>query len=62
MFVFILCTMVLSPVPDRAPDISLSRRDSVILTKGQKFELVCSAANVNYDLSVKWITPDGTVR
>lgn len=54
--------MVLSLVPDRAPDISLSRRDSVILTKGQKFELVCTAANVNYDLSVKWITPDGTVR
>ncbi|XP_062376526.1 KIT proto-oncogene, receptor tyrosine kinase b [Sardina pilchardus] len=47
-------------VPDRAPDISLSRRENAILTKGQEFELVCAAANVNYDFSVKWITPDVT--
>ncbi|XP_063075674.1 KIT proto-oncogene, receptor tyrosine kinase b [Engraulis encrasicolus] len=47
-------------VPQRPPNISLSRTENAILTEGQSFELVCNADNVNYDLSVKWICPDAT--
>ncbi|KAL2097442.1 hypothetical protein ACEWY4_006649 [Coilia grayii] len=47
-------------VPDRTPNISLSRKENAILTKGQSFELVCTAANVDYDFIVKWICPNGT--
>uniref|UniRef100_A0AAY4ACC0 receptor protein-tyrosine kinase n=1 Tax=Denticeps clupeoides TaxID=299321 RepID=A0AAY4ACC0_9TELE len=48
-------------VPERPPNITLSRRENVILTKGQEFELICSTANVNYDFHVKWNLPKDAV-
>uniref|UniRef100_A0A8C5D690 receptor protein-tyrosine kinase n=1 Tax=Gouania willdenowi TaxID=441366 RepID=A0A8C5D690_GOUWI len=44
-------------VPELRPMISLSRKHTVILTKGERFELSCNTSNVNPDLSLKWDFP-----
>ncbi|XP_034045027.1 KIT proto-oncogene, receptor tyrosine kinase b isoform X2 [Thalassophryne amazonica] len=44
-------------VPEMSPLIALSQRDTVILRKGEKFELTCSSSNVNPDFSLKWTFP-----
>uniref|UniRef100_A0A8C5D2X8 receptor protein-tyrosine kinase n=1 Tax=Gouania willdenowi TaxID=441366 RepID=A0A8C5D2X8_GOUWI len=49
-------------VPELRPMISLSRKHTVILTKGERFELSCNTSNVNPDLSLKWDFPSTAVR
>ncbi|XP_028274024.1 KIT proto-oncogene, receptor tyrosine kinase b isoform X2 [Parambassis ranga] len=44
-------------VPEVRPVIKLSQRDTVILRKGEQFELTCSSSNVNPDFSLKWAFP-----
>ncbi|XP_049901281.1 KIT proto-oncogene, receptor tyrosine kinase b isoform X3 [Epinephelus moara] len=44
-------------VPKVPPVITLSQKDTVILRKGEQFEITCSSANVNPDFSVKWDFP-----
>ncbi|KAF3687595.1 Mast/stem cell growth factor receptor kita [Channa argus] len=44
-------------VPQVPPVIKLSQTDTVILRKGEQFELTCSSINVNPDFSLKWDFP-----
>uniref|UniRef100_A0A672G5S2 Mast/stem cell growth factor receptor n=1 Tax=Salarias fasciatus TaxID=181472 RepID=A0A672G5S2_SALFA len=44
-------------VPEMPPVITLSRKDTVILRKGEQFELTCSSSNVNPDFSLTWDFP-----
>ncbi|KAM7394169.1 hypothetical protein PAMP_020986 [Pampus punctatissimus] len=44
-------------VPEVPPVITLSQKDTVILRRGEKFELTCSSSNVNPDVSLKWDYP-----
>ncbi|XP_072239456.1 KIT proto-oncogene, receptor tyrosine kinase b isoform X2 [Leuresthes tenuis] len=44
-------------VPELRPVITLSQKDTVILKKGEQFELTCSSTNVNPDFSLKWDYP-----
>ncbi|XP_031141671.1 KIT proto-oncogene, receptor tyrosine kinase b isoform X2 [Sander lucioperca] len=44
-------------VPEVPPVITLSRKDPVILRKGEQFEITCSSVNINPDLNVKWNFP-----
>lgn len=44
-------------VPEQRPVITLSQRDTVILRKGERFELTCSSSNVNPDFSLNWDFP-----
>ncbi|XP_054461281.1 KIT proto-oncogene, receptor tyrosine kinase b [Anoplopoma fimbria] len=44
-------------VPEVPPVITLSQKDTVILRRGDKFEITCSSPNVNPDFSVKWDFP-----
>uniref|UniRef100_A0A3B4YP85 Mast/stem cell growth factor receptor Kit n=1 Tax=Seriola lalandi dorsalis TaxID=1841481 RepID=A0A3B4YP85_SERLL len=37
--------------------ITLSQKDTIILRKGERFELTCSSTNVNPDFSLKWDVP-----
>uniref|UniRef100_A0A3P8U7H3 receptor protein-tyrosine kinase n=1 Tax=Amphiprion percula TaxID=161767 RepID=A0A3P8U7H3_AMPPE len=43
--------------PELRPVITLSQKDTVILRKGERFELTCSSSNVNPDFSLKWDFP-----
>ncbi|XP_022068587.2 KIT proto-oncogene, receptor tyrosine kinase b isoform X1 [Acanthochromis polyacanthus] len=43
--------------PELRPVITLSQKDTVILRKGEKFELTCSSSNINPDFSLKWDFP-----
>lgn len=52
----------LDPVPEVPPMITLSQKDTVILRRGERFEITCSSANVNPDFSVKWDFPSTAVR
>ncbi|XP_026887973.2 KIT proto-oncogene, receptor tyrosine kinase b [Electrophorus electricus] len=45
------------PVPDSAPNISLSKPDSVILIQNQEFELICSTTNINHNFQLSWSFP-----
>ncbi|XP_033831249.1 KIT proto-oncogene, receptor tyrosine kinase b [Periophthalmus magnuspinnatus] len=44
-------------VPEVPPVIRLSHKDTVILKKGEQFEVTCSSSNVDPDFSVKWDFP-----
>ncbi|XP_041840237.1 KIT proto-oncogene, receptor tyrosine kinase b [Melanotaenia boesemani] len=44
-------------VPELRPVIMLSQKDTVILKRGEQFELTCSSTNVNPDFSLKWDFP-----
>uniref|UniRef100_A0A3Q1JEW6 receptor protein-tyrosine kinase n=1 Tax=Anabas testudineus TaxID=64144 RepID=A0A3Q1JEW6_ANATE len=44
-------------VPEAPPVITLSQKDTVILKKGEQFEITCSSTNVNPDFSLKWDFP-----
>ncbi|KAF7650754.1 hypothetical protein LDENG_00121000 [Lucifuga dentata] len=44
-------------VPEVPPVVSLSQRDTIILRKGERFELTCSSTNINPDISLKWEFP-----
>uniref|UniRef100_A0AAQ5XFH2 receptor protein-tyrosine kinase n=1 Tax=Amphiprion ocellaris TaxID=80972 RepID=A0AAQ5XFH2_AMPOC len=48
--------------PELRPVITLSQKDTVILRKGERFELTCSSSNVNPDFSLKWDFPSTAVR
>ncbi|XP_072319112.1 KIT proto-oncogene, receptor tyrosine kinase b [Eucyclogobius newberryi] len=50
-------TMDVRSVPEVPPVIRLSHKDTVILKKGEQFEVTCSSSNVDPDLSVKWNYP-----
>uniref|UniRef100_A0A4W4EV51 receptor protein-tyrosine kinase n=1 Tax=Electrophorus electricus TaxID=8005 RepID=A0A4W4EV51_ELEEL len=50
------------PVPDSAPNISLSKPDSVILIQNQEFELICSTTNINHNFQLSWSFPPEAVR
>uniref|UniRef100_A0A672Z2V6 receptor protein-tyrosine kinase n=1 Tax=Sphaeramia orbicularis TaxID=375764 RepID=A0A672Z2V6_9TELE len=49
-------------VPEVPPVIALSQKDTVILRKGEQFEVTCSSSNVNPDFSIKWNFPLTAVR
>ncbi|XP_056266019.1 KIT proto-oncogene, receptor tyrosine kinase b isoform X2 [Pseudoliparis swirei] len=44
-------------VPEVPPGITLSLKDTVILRRGERFEITCRSANVNPDFSVTWDFP-----
>ncbi|KAM9362596.1 KIT proto-oncogene, receptor tyrosine kinase b [Symphorus nematophorus] len=44
-------------VPEVPPVVTLSQKDTVILRKGEQFEITCSSTNVNPDFSLKWDFP-----
>ncbi|XP_029297663.1 KIT proto-oncogene, receptor tyrosine kinase b [Cottoperca gobio] len=44
-------------VPRVPPVITLSQKNTVILRKGEQFEITCSSTNVNPDFNVKWDFP-----
>ncbi|XP_045902877.1 KIT proto-oncogene, receptor tyrosine kinase b isoform X2 [Micropterus dolomieu] len=44
-------------VPDVPPVVTLSQKNTVILRKGEQFEITCSSTNVNPDFSLKWDFP-----
>ncbi|KAM9770602.1 KIT proto-oncogene, receptor tyrosine kinase b isoform 2-T2 [Menidia menidia] len=44
-------------VPELRPEITLSHKDTVILKRGEQFELTCTSTNVNPDFSLKWDYP-----
>ncbi|XP_031727767.1 KIT proto-oncogene, receptor tyrosine kinase b isoform X1 [Anarrhichthys ocellatus] len=44
-------------VPEVPPGITLSQKDTVILRRGEQFEITCSSANVNLEFSVEWDFP-----
>lgn len=44
-------------VPEVPPVIILSEKDTVILRKGERFEITCSSTNVNLNFSLKWDFP-----
>uniref|UniRef100_A0A7N8Y5R9 receptor protein-tyrosine kinase n=1 Tax=Mastacembelus armatus TaxID=205130 RepID=A0A7N8Y5R9_9TELE len=48
-------------VPEVPPVITLSQKGTVILRKGEQFELTCSSTNVNPDFSLKWDFPSTAV-
>ncbi|KAI3353268.1 hypothetical protein L3Q82_019803, partial [Scortum barcoo] len=50
-------TMDVRLVPDVPPVVALSQKDTVILRKGERFEITCSSTNVNPDFSLKWDFP-----
>ncbi|XP_037620631.1 KIT proto-oncogene, receptor tyrosine kinase b [Sebastes umbrosus] len=50
-------TMDVRLVPEVPPMIMLSQKDTVILRRGERFEITCSSTNVNPDFSVKWDFP-----
>lgn len=52
----------LDPVPDVPPVVTLSQKNTVILRKGEQFEITCSSTNVNPDFSLKWDFPSTAVR
>uniref|UniRef100_A0A8C4GSM8 receptor protein-tyrosine kinase n=1 Tax=Dicentrarchus labrax TaxID=13489 RepID=A0A8C4GSM8_DICLA len=49
-------------VPEVPPVVSLSQKDTIILRKGEQFEITCSSSNVNPDFSLKWDFPSTAVR
>jgi len=49
-------------VPEVPPGITLSLKDTVILRRGERFEITCRSANVNPDFSVTWDFPQAAVR
>lgn len=44
-------------VPELPPVMTLSQKDTIILRKGERFEVTCSSSNVNPDFSLKWNFP-----
>ncbi|XP_062285688.1 KIT proto-oncogene, receptor tyrosine kinase b [Scomber scombrus] len=50
-------TMDVRLVPEAPPVITLSQKNTVILRRGEKFELTCSSPNVNPDFNLKWNFP-----
>ncbi|KAK7930014.1 hypothetical protein WMY93_006409 [Mugilogobius chulae] len=50
-------TLDVRSVPEVPPVIELSHKDTVILKKGEQFEVTCISSNVDPDLSVKWDYP-----
>ncbi|XP_044045595.1 KIT proto-oncogene, receptor tyrosine kinase b isoform X2 [Siniperca chuatsi] len=44
-------------VPEVPPVVTLSQKDTVILRKGEQFEITCSSTNINPDFSLKWNFP-----
>ncbi|XP_041641343.1 KIT proto-oncogene, receptor tyrosine kinase b [Cheilinus undulatus] len=44
-------------VPEVTPVVMLSQKDTVILKKGEQFEITCSSTNINPDFNVKWDFP-----
>uniref|UniRef100_A0A667WX08 receptor protein-tyrosine kinase n=1 Tax=Myripristis murdjan TaxID=586833 RepID=A0A667WX08_9TELE len=50
-------TVDVRQVPEVPPVITLSHRETVILRRGEQFELTCSSSNVNPDFSLKWDFP-----
>uniref|UniRef100_A0A667WZV9 receptor protein-tyrosine kinase n=1 Tax=Myripristis murdjan TaxID=586833 RepID=A0A667WZV9_9TELE len=55
-------TVDVRQVPEVPPVITLSHRETVILRRGEQFELTCSSSNVNPDFSLKWDFPSTAVR
>ncbi|XP_043091244.1 KIT proto-oncogene, receptor tyrosine kinase b isoform X2 [Puntigrus tetrazona] len=53
--------LVVLPVPEAEPSISLSRIENVILIQGQEFVLNCSTINSNFDISLSWSIPSETI-
>ncbi|XP_036372587.1 mast/stem cell growth factor receptor kita-like [Megalops cyprinoides] len=49
--------LIVSPVPESIPSVSLSEKEMVILTENQKFEVMCSSTNVNNDFRLEWKSP-----
>ncbi|XP_030627009.1 mast/stem cell growth factor receptor kita [Chanos chanos] len=45
--------------PDFPPVIELLAPPKVLLTQGQRFTLTCSTTNVNSDIKIRWIAPQG---
>lgn len=52
----------LDSVPEVPPGITLSHKGTVILRRGETFDVTCSSNNVNPALSVKWEFPSTAVR
>ncbi|CAL1601523.1 unnamed protein product [Knipowitschia caucasica] len=50
-------TVDVRSVPEGPPVIRLSHKDTVILKKGEHFEVTCNSSNVDPDFSVKWDYP-----
>lgn len=50
-------TVEVRSVPEVPPVIILSHKDTVILKKGESFEVTCSSSNVDPDFSVNWHHP-----
>uniref|UniRef100_A0A8C6SGV0 receptor protein-tyrosine kinase n=1 Tax=Neogobius melanostomus TaxID=47308 RepID=A0A8C6SGV0_9GOBI len=50
-------TVDVRSVPEVPPVVILSQQDTVILKKGESFEVTCSSSNVDPDFSVKWHYP-----
>ncbi|KAM9435908.1 mast/stem cell growth factor receptor kita isoform 2-T2 [Clarias gariepinus] len=46
-------------VPDAPPSILLQEHNRVLLTQGQKLTLNCSTSNVNSEIKVTWVPPQG---
>lgn len=44
-------------VPEVPPVIMLSHKDTVILRKGETFEVTCMSSNINSDFSITWNFP-----
>ncbi|XP_029706084.1 KIT proto-oncogene, receptor tyrosine kinase b isoform X2 [Takifugu rubripes] len=44
-------------VPETPPVILLSEKDTVILRKGEPFQITCSSTNVNLNFSLQWDFP-----
>uniref|UniRef100_A0A3Q3IEV0 receptor protein-tyrosine kinase n=1 Tax=Monopterus albus TaxID=43700 RepID=A0A3Q3IEV0_MONAL len=44
-------------VPEVPPVITLSQKDTIILRKGEQFDLTCSSININPDFSLSWDFP-----
>uniref|UniRef100_A0A8C6SDF9 receptor protein-tyrosine kinase n=1 Tax=Neogobius melanostomus TaxID=47308 RepID=A0A8C6SDF9_9GOBI len=54
-------TVDVRSVPEVPPVVILSQQDTVILKKGESFEVTCSSSNVDPDFSVKWHYPPNVV-
>uniref|UniRef100_A0A3Q3WP12 receptor protein-tyrosine kinase n=1 Tax=Mola mola TaxID=94237 RepID=A0A3Q3WP12_MOLML len=44
-------------MPELPPAVTLSKKGTVILRKGEQFEVTCSSTNVNLNFSLKWDFP-----